>query len=227
MKKPFVYIYAGMSLDGKITSFAHTQTPIADNDDNDFRIQNRIRADAIMVGGHTLIWDDPSLTVKTEEARQQRIALGKSPNPIKVAIVSDLNALKINGDFFSDKRITKVLFISENTDSQKIEQFQKYSKVYVCGKERVDLIQAMAILYDLGIKELAVEGGGELIFSLLDNKLVDEINLKIGNLLLGGKEAITLIEGNGFIYNSAPKVEFISIFQKPNYLILKLKPTYR
>ena len=51
------------------------------------------------------------------------------------------------------------------------------------GDKRVNLKKALETLYGLGVKKLLVEGGGELIFSLLKDNLVDEINLKIGNLI--------------------------------------------
>ena len=63
------------------------------------------------------------------------------------------------------------------------------------GRERVDLKKALKILKDIGIKELMVEGGGELNYSLIKEDLVDEINLKVGNVVIGGKMSPTLVDG--------------------------------
>jgi 2,5-diamino-6-(ribosylamino)-4(3H)-pyrimidinone 5'-phosphate reductase len=87
----------------------------------------------------------------------------------------------------------------------------------------VNLKKAMGILYKLGIKKLMVEGGGTLIFSLLKENLVDEINLKIGNLIIGGKDSVSLVEGQGFDKLNTKKVRFIRVIKKPNYLILSAK----
>ncbi len=68
-----------------------------------------------------------------------------------------------------------------------------------------------------------VEGGGEIIYSLLKENLVDEINLKIGNLILGGRDAPTLVDGAGFTQETAKKVEIFKLIRKENYIILKCK----
>jgi 2,5-diamino-6-(ribosylamino)-4(3H)-pyrimidinone 5'-phosphate reductase len=44
-----------------------------------------------------------------------------------------------------------------------------------------------------------VEGGGELIFSLFEAELVDELSVYVGNVVIGGREAPTLADGPGFL----------------------------
>jgi 2,5-diamino-6-(ribosylamino)-4(3H)-pyrimidinone 5'-phosphate reductase len=44
-----------------------------------------------------------------------------------------------------------------------------------------------------------VEGGGEVIFSLFAADLVDELTLFVGSTLIGGREAPTLADGEGFV----------------------------
>lgn len=98
---------------------------------------------------------------------------------------------------------------------------KNYCEIYVYGKQRVNLKQALSKLYELGVESLMVEGGGELIFSLLKENLVDEINLKIGNLIIGGKNSPTFCDGEGFTQKTAREVELIDLVRKKNYLILK------
>ncbi|ESP87651.1 dihydrofolate reductase family protein [Candidatus Halobonum tyrrellensis] len=64
---------------------------------------------------------------------------------------------------------------------------------------RVDLSAALAELGDRGVDRLMVEGGGELIFSLFAAGLVDELTLYVGSLLVGGRDAPTLADGEGFV----------------------------
>ncbi len=87
----------------------------------------------------------------------------------------------------------------------------------------MNLKRAMAKLYELGIKSVLVEGGGELIFSLLKDDLVDEINLKIGDLILGGKTAPTLCDGAGFTGKTAHQVKLVNLKRHRSYLVLKYK----
>ena len=223
IKRPFVFLCTAMSLDGKISTFERIQSEIATNDDREMLWECRIKADAILIGGSQLRLDDPKLTVKTEERQQKRIAMGKSKEPIKAVVVSDLSTIKNReGDFFKtgDK---KIIFTTTKTSPEEIKFFRKIIDVYVYGNEKVNLKQALLKLYELGVKNLMVEGGGELIFSLLKDNLIDEINLKIGNLIIGGRNSPTFCDGEGFTQETAKKVKMIDLIRKENYLILKYK----
>jgi 2,5-diamino-6-(ribosylamino)-4(3H)-pyrimidinone 5'-phosphate reductase len=48
-----------------------------------------------------------------------------------------------------------------------------------------------------------VEGGGTLIAGLIEAGLVNEIYTFIGNIIIGGKDAPTFTDGEGFILESA------------------------
>lgn len=223
INRPFVFLCTGMSLDGKLATSERKQTEIATNDDKEMMYECRIKADAVMVGGKTLFLDDPGLTVKTEERENQRIKLGKTKDPFKVAIVSDVSNLKPTGDFFHRGDTKKIIFTTEKSPESKINELKDFCEIYVYGKQKVDLKQALSKLYELDVKSLMVEGGGELIFSLLKDNLVDEINLKIGNLIIGGRNAPTFCDGEGFLQNTTKKVKLIDLIKKENYLILKYK----
>jgi len=223
IKRPFVFLNTGMSLDGKLSNYKREQIEIATNDDKKMVYENRILADAIMLGGNSLIQDDPKLLVKTKVRQRRRIKLGKTPEPIKVGIISNADKMKLNGDFFDKGNTLKVIFTTNQTSKKKIEQIKKKASVYVLGKNRVNLKKSLNILYNLGVRKLMVEGGGTLIFSLLKEGLVDEINLKIGNLIVGGKDSVTFVDGKGFDKLTAKKVKFIKLIKKPNYLILKAR----
>lgn len=212
-----------MSLDGKLSNYKKEQIEVATNDDKEMRYEHRIIADAVMVGGNTLVQDDPKLLVKTEERQRRRKKLGKSPEPIKVGIISNADKLKLRGDFIGKGNTLKVIFTTTQTPKKKIEQLKKKANVYVLGEKTVNLRKAMSILYSLGVRKLMVEGGGTLIFSLLKGNLVDEINLKIGNLIIGGKDSVAFVEGKGFDKLNTKKVKFIKLTRKPNYFILKAR----
>jgi 2,5-diamino-6-(ribosylamino)-4(3H)-pyrimidinone 5'-phosphate reductase len=44
-----------------------------------------------------------------------------------------------------------------------------------------------------------VEGGGEVIHSLFAAGLVDELSVYVGSLIIGGRDAPTLVDGDGFV----------------------------
>lgn len=222
-KRPFVFLCTAMSLDGKLSTFERKQAEIATDDDKEMMYKCRIKADAVMVGGRTLFLDDPGLTVKTEERQKERLKLGKTNDPFKVAVVSDISNLNTGGDFFNRGDTKKIIFTTAQSPKDKIEELRKVCDVYVYGEKKVDLKKALSKLSELGVKSLMVEGGGELLFSLFKYNLVDEINLKIGNLILGGRDAPTLADGAGFTQEQAKRVKLIDLERKENYLIFKYK----
>ena len=71
--------------------------------------------------------------------------------------------------------------------------------VIAAGQDRVDLRTTLAKLEGDGIDQLMVEGGGELIFGLLEEALVDELFVYVGSKVIGGRDAPTLADGDGFI----------------------------
>ena len=170
-----------------------------------------------------MILDDPGLTVKSVKRQKQRLALGKTMEPVKIGIVSEISKLKTNGDFFNRGDAKKIIFTTERSPKSKIDSLKKIAQIYVYGKQKVNLKMALAKLYTLGIKSIMVEGGGELIYSLLKDNLVDEINLKIGDLILGGRVAPTLCDGEGFSGLTAKQVELVSLKRKNSCLMLKYK----
>jgi len=88
MDRPFVFINVAMTADGKIDTFARQGAAISSQRDKERVDQLRAESDAVMVGGKTLLDEDPKLTVKSEALRAERVARGLMPNPVKVGIVS-------------------------------------------------------------------------------------------------------------------------------------------
>ena len=74
MERPFVFINVAMTADGKIDTVARKGAPISSERDKERVDQLRAESDAVMVGGRTLLDEDPKLTVKLETLRKDRVA---------------------------------------------------------------------------------------------------------------------------------------------------------
>jgi len=93
-------------------------------------------------------------------------------------------------------------------------------KIIISGErgKKVDLDNALKQLEsEFGIKKILVEGGGEINWSIIKNNLFDKLIITISPLAIGGRDAITLIEGKGFdSIRECVKLELSKILKKSN-----------
>ncbi len=185
-----VVVNAAISVDGKLSSRRREQ--IAISGPEDFARVDRLRAesDAVMVGVGTVLADDPSLTLDDER--------DGSTNPARV--VADSRGSTPTDARILDGRATTYLLASDAIpDDRRAALTQAGATVIVAGEERTDLSTALDVLAERGIEQLMVEGGGELLFSLFAAGLVDELRVFVGPTVIGGRDAPTLVDGDGFV----------------------------
>ena len=63
--------------------------------------------------------------------------------------------------------------------------------------ERVDLRAGLEALANRNVTSLLVEGGGELLGSLFDARLVDKVMFFYAPIIIGGRKAVTAVAGEG------------------------------
>ncbi|AAV46086.1 25-diamino-6-hydroxy-4-(5-phosphoribosylamino)pyrimidine 1-reductase [Haloarcula marismortui ATCC 43049] len=193
-----VIVNAAMSVDGKLSSRRREQIAISGPDDFDRVDQLRADSDAVMVGVGTILADDPSLTVDDADRRAARAERGDPENPARV--IADSRIRTPPDATVLDGRAQTYLLVSEAAPPDFIEEMEDAGAyVIAAGQDRVDLTTTLAKLEGDGIDQLMVEGGGELIFSLLEEALVDELFVYVGPKVIGGRDAPTLADGDGFI----------------------------
>ena len=211
MNRPHVFINVAVTADGKMDTFERQGSAISSAHDKARVDQLRAKTDAVMVGGKTLLDEDPKLTVKSEELRAERIARGLAPNPIKVGIVSNAE-LNFDGNFLNAGGAQVVIFTTSRTSKEQIYSLKSRGvDVFILGDSRVDLKQALEMLYSLGIRSLMVEGGGTLNFELLRLGLVDELTMYLAPMIFGGESAPTTAAGPGVVRGEAIPLKLVDV----------------
>jgi 2,5-diamino-6-(ribosylamino)-4(3H)-pyrimidinone 5'-phosphate reductase len=193
-----VVVNAATSADGKLSTREREQIDISGP--ADFERVDRLRAesDAVMVGVGTVVADDPSLAIDDPDLRANRRERGDPENPARV--VADSRIRTPPNARILDDSAESYLLVSEAAPGDFVTQMEDSgATVIVAGEDRVDLGAAFAELESEGIDQLMVEGGGELIFSLFEAELVDELSVFVGSTVIGGREAPTLADGDGFV----------------------------
>jgi 2,5-diamino-6-(ribosylamino)-4(3H)-pyrimidinone 5'-phosphate reductase len=211
MNRPFVFINVAMTADGKIDTFKRRGAAISSPRDKERVDQLRAGADAVMVGGRTLLDEDPRLTVKSEALRDERVAGGLSPNPMKVGVVTEAK-IKPDSQFLNAGPADIVIFTTRRTSKRYLSLLtSRHVDVYADDAERVNLQRALATLKDLGIERLMVEGGSTLNFELMRLGLVDEVTACIAPMVFGGESAPTMAGGPGLERSQAILLKLIEV----------------
>lgn len=204
--RPYVIVNVAVSADGKLSTRERRQVKISGKDDFDRVDELKAGCDAIMVGIGTVLADDPSLTVKSDARIDARVMNGKPEHPVRIVIDS-------KGRTPPDAKILhkgpglRIIAVSDMASEGDVTALKQHAKVIHAGEEFVDLPILLEKLHELGINRLMVEGGGTLIWGLLSAGLVDELLVFVGNIIIGGKDAPTLADGTGYIYEP----DFISL----------------
>lgn len=211
MNRPYVHINVAMTADGKIDTFRRKGSAISSARDKERVDHLRAEADAVMVGGKTLLDEDPKLTVKSDELRAQRVARELSPNPIKVGVVTEAH-IKPDSAFLNTGPADIVIFTTRWTSKHHVSELKALGvDVYVDDSEKVNLPVALETLKELGVKRLLVEGGSTLNFELLRLGLVDEVTAYIAPMIFGGANAPTMAAGLGLERSEAIPLKLMDV----------------
>ncbi|HBU58795.1 MAG TPA: hypothetical protein DEB48_03015, partial [Verrucomicrobiales bacterium] len=150
----------------------------------------RAKSDAIVTGASTLN-AQPDITLRPGKKR--------SHAPLRV-IVSGSGRIHSKHKIFRTPGSPIVILVNEGISRKRLKELKTLTDtVYSSGKNEIDFKKAFDFLSKkYKAKRILCEGGGKLNDSLLRANLVDEINLTVCPLILGGKAAPTIADGIGF-----------------------------
>ena len=182
---PFVTIKYAQTLDGRIATMKGRSQWISSEASMKYAHKLRAEHDAILVGAGTIKKDDPELTVRLVRGRnplrivvdsrlkiQYRYRVLQNTLPAKTLIAT----VKSSGDHkYKNIAATDVQIITVDADKQ--------------GK--VDLKKLLKKLAARGISSVLIEGGAQIITSILRDNLADRLVTVIAPKILGkGIEAV-------------------------------------
>ena len=95
------------------------------------------------------------------------------------------------------------------------------------GKDSIDLDKVMEELAEeIGIENILVEGGGRTIASLFKARMVDRYSVFVGGLVIGGANAPTPCDGDGWVAENGIKLELKDFEVLGNGALLTFEPRY-
>mgnify|MGYP001825559851 CR=1 FL=1 len=193
--KPWVLAKWAMTLDGKIASASGDSQWISGEASRRIVHQLRGRVDAVVVGRETAQRDDPLLTARPPGARvARRVVLDRAARlpldsklvqtaheaPVEVVAQTsrlDSEAAQRRVDALRDAGCEVTMLAADDSDDY-LNQW-----LLACGAR--------------GDTNLLVEGGGALLGGLFTAKQVDEVHAFVAPKIIGGRNAISPVEGAG------------------------------
>lgn len=187
-KRPFVVMKTAMTLDGKIAAYTGDSKWVSGEASRAIVQKMRNSLTGIMAGIGTVLTDDPRLTCRLEGGR----------DPVRIIVDSSLK-IPLDAKVLKDENC--IVAAVENRGGEKANQLRERGVTVLTTKEkrgRVDLAELMEQLGARGIDSILLEGGGGLNEAALKAGIVDRTVTFIAPKFIGGKDAKTPVEGQGF-----------------------------
>src|SRR2546423_14463991 len=88
-RRPFVAVTFAMTVDGKITTKNFSPVDFTSREDKTHLFRQRALGDAVLIGHSTLKHDNVRLGLPNPKMREERVARGQKPYPLRVIVSNE------------------------------------------------------------------------------------------------------------------------------------------
>lgn len=191
---PFVHLKTACSLDGRIATRTGESKWITGEPARAASQALRHEYDAILVGIGTVLADDPLLTDRTGQPRRKPLA--------RIVLDASLRIPTDSRLVQSAREFPLVIFSTPEAGSvQRSKELIECGALVICvacDSGNLNLTQVLEALAELQITSLIIEGGATVASSFIEQRLIDKATFFIAPKLIGGREALSAIGGEGF-----------------------------
>ena len=208
-----------MSIDGYLASPTDKRLLLSNDADLDRVDAVRAACDAILVGAATVRNDNPRLLVRTQARRDERVARGLAPSPIKVTVTARAQ-LDVRANFFTIGDTEKLVYCASAAVAQARARFGPVATV-VDGGQPVDMHRMSEDLHARGVERLMVEGGGMVHTQFLTADLADELHLVVAPFFVGDSRARRFVSDGRFPWNPGRRATLAEVRQIDDAVLLR------
>jgi 5-amino-6-(5-phosphoribosylamino)uracil reductase len=217
--RPYTLLSCALSIDGYLGSAAPRRLELSNDADFDRVDAVRASCDAILVGAATVRTDNPRLLVRSPERRDERMARGLAPSPIKVTVTERV-ALDAHADFFTTGDSEKLVYCTSRRVDDARSRLGRVATV-VDGGEPVEMRRLSEDLGERGVQRLMVEGGGKVHTQFLTDNLVDELQLVVAPFFVGDSRATRFVSDGHFPWNPERRATLAEVRQLGDVVLLR------
>ena len=209
--RPYVILSGAISVDGKIATKTG-DSKLSSKQDSIRLHKLRSKVDAILVGKNTVLVDNPLLTV--------RHTIGKNPTRIILdskGILSNKSKILQTSD-----KVKTIIVVSKQISKLNLEKLNKFPvEIIIAGKNSINIKLLLKKLLEKKIKTILVEGGGTTNWEFVKHNIFDELIITISPFVIGGNNAVSLVEGEGFRkISKSPNLRLKSTKRLKNHFVL-------
>jgi riboflavin-specific deaminase-like protein len=197
------------SLDGKIAPARKRAPFVMSRHPEDQRRMRTLRqgADAVVIGASNLRADDPDLM----------------PNRLRVVVTRTGEQVRPEAKMFDAALGGEAVIAHASTmTADKRDSLRPKATLVELGRATVDVTLLLEWLAtERGCRTVLCEGGGVLLAELFAARAVDEMHLTVVPRVLGGVDAPTIVEGEGFAPDAIPDGTLASVERVGDELFLR------
>ena len=190
MSRPRVIISAAITIDGKIATRTG-DSGISSQPDKARVHRLRAKTDAILVGRNTIMEDDPLLSVRYV----------KGANPVRVILDPAAQIPSGSQILRTAAQIPTIIVVTNRASKSDLDRLSSFHvDIVKTPKPHISIEWLLDTLSSRHVQSVMVEGGSYTNWEFIKSGLVDEIILTIAPIIAGGKQAASLVGGEGFDY---------------------------
>ena len=225
--RPYTLLSCSMSIDGYLDSAMPRRLELSNDADFDRVDAVRASCDAILVGAATVRNDNPRLIVRSRSRRDDRMARGLPPSPIKVTVTERVQ-LDADADFFTTGDTEKLVYCARPRVLAARSRLEPMATV-VDGGQPVKMRRISEDLAARGVRRLMVEGGGKVHTQFLIDDLADELQLVVAPFFVGDSRAPRFVSDGLFPWNPGRRATLVAVRQLGDVVLLRyaLSPRFQ
>lgn len=189
---PWVIMKAGMSMDGRLAVGSGQSGWITGERSRRQVHRLRDRVDAILIGSTTALADDPALTTRLPGRRGR--------DPLRVILDTALKLPPTARMLRQDSPAATWIFCGPDADPERaaalVEAGALIKQVRLNAAGRLDLEAVLCELGQAQVTSILVEGGSRVHGAFLRGGLVDEVNIFVAPIFIGG-DGVPLLDAFG------------------------------
>lgn len=182
--RPWLFTNMVASLDGA-AAVDGLSGPMGDDDDREMFRALRASADAIIVGAATAnaeAYRPPQRSAAVDAARSQT---GRTERPT-IAVISASLSIDPTLELFNDPTYRPLILTTDRANPAIVDELDDRADIVSLGSSSIDLAEAIRHLGESGHRTILSEGGPSLNGQLVASGLIDEWNLTLAPMLVGG-----------------------------------------